>query len=534
MNMAIGSRSTICVLALAAAVGLSSCARKQEASVQLQMSPAVFDLGDGKFEFAERGYLFVPENRSKPESATIGVHFMRFRSTAAQPGTAIFMMAGGPGSSLIPALTEGTAGLGKPAEGNFKVALQMLEDLRSAADVVVIDQRGAGLSIPQMDCPNLQRVAPFDELFSESKYTESYQQYVRDCKQAWAQQGRDIDGYHALQLADDVDDLRRALGYQKISLWGGSFGSEWGLVTLRRHPEIIERVVWRGLEGIQHTYDSPTGIMTSVEAILAQAQLDPDIAARVPKEGFVAAVRRRIEELGAAPVTVAATDPVTGAPVQVVIGADELRLAWRSPVTRRGPQAWPGTLLAILDGDLSEVAKSTLKSKGYFITSPVGNHMAMHMAIDCGLSPTPERRKELASDPAVELIGNINLPYFSFCDAWQAPNIQAEWLQPLRSDIPALFVHGTWDLSTPLQNAKEVAAGFSKGHLLVVEGGTHDVIGDLYREQPDTIRPLVRRFFAGQPIDDAPDQVSLPAVDFTAPPAKPAGRDKASGARQST
>jgi len=235
----------------------------------------------------------------------------------------------------------------------------------------------------------------------------------------------------------------------------------------------------------------------------------------------MAALRSRIEALGVAPVTVTAQDPLTKESVQVLIGAEELRLGWRSPVTRRGPQAWPGTLVAILDGDLRTVAQATIKNKGYY-PRPAGNHMAMHMAIDCGLSPTPERRQQLANDPAVQTIGDINLVYFAMCDEWRAQNIQPEWLEAVRSDIPALFVQGTWDLSTPLQNATEIAAGFPNGHLMVVDGGTHDVIRDLYREQPETIRPLVRRFFGGQPIDDAPKRVSLPAVDFAPPPAKPA------------
>jgi pimeloyl-ACP methyl ester carboxylesterase len=506
----------LCVLALAA-LGSISCTRPQEPRARLFISPAVFDLGDGKSELAERGYLFVPENRNKKDSATVLVHFMRFRSTAAQPGAAIFMMAGGPGSSWIPMLTEGTQGAGDPARGSFKIALDILEDLRSAADVVVIDQRGAGLSVPQLDCPNHQRLAASDKLFSASEVAASFGTFARECKQAWAAQGRDLDGYHALELADDVDDLRQALGYAKISLWGGSFGSEWGLVTLRRHPEMIERVAWHGMEGIQHTWDSPTGMLTSVTTILAQAEMDPDLAPFVPKGGFLAAIQRRIEELGRAPVTVPAKDPVTGETVQVVIGADELRQAWRAPVDRTGPQAWPGSLVPVLNGDLSVIAERIIKSRSFNLR-PTGNHLAMGAAIDCGLSPTPERRQEMANDPAAQILGDINVHY-TLCDEWQAKNVPSQWLEVLHSDVPALFVHGTWDLSTPLQNAQEIAAGFPNGHLLVVEGGTHGVVRDLYREQPQTIRPLMRRFFAGQPLDDAPDRVSLPAVRFTAPAA---------------
>lgn len=506
-----------------AALALSACSKVDDKPERLFMTPTVFDIGDGNFEFAERGYLFVPENRNKPQSATIGVHFMRFRSTAAQPGAAIFMMAGGPGSSFFPGLTAGTAGVGAPAAGDFRITLQILEDLRAAADVVVIDQRGAGLSMPQMDCPNHQQLVPVDSPYSSEPVTASFKQYVRDCKQAWADQGRDIDGYHALQLADDINDLRSALGYQKISLWGGSFGSQWGFVTLRRHPQIIERVAFRGLEPINHTYDSPSEILTSFKAILADAESDPGLAPHVPKGGFLNAIKQRIGELGANPVTVPVKDPLTGATQQVAIGADELRQAWRPPSSRVDVRTWPASLLAILNGDLSAVAAQAAKAK-LFNPRPTANQDAMQMAIDCGLSPSAARMEELAKDPAVELTGDLNLFYFAMCAEWRAPNIQAEWLETLHTDIPALFVHGTWDLSTPLSNATEAIKGFPNGHLVVVERGTHGVINDLYREQPEVIRPLMRRFFAGQSIDDAPERVVLAPVDFATPPARPGVR----------
>lgn len=513
-------RQLVLSFAAIAVVATSGCTQVEKRKVDIFIAPAIFDLGNGQFDFVEQGYLFVPENRDRADSEIIGVHFMRFRTTSKEPATPIFMLAGGPGSSWIPSLTEGTNGIGDPAKGDFEITLQMLSDLRSVSDVVVIDQRGAGLSIPQLDCPNNQQLAPVDAPFSATQMEASFKQYVRDCKQAWAAQGRDVDGYHALQLADDIDDLRRSLGYEKISLYAGSFGSEWGFVTLHRHPAIVERVAFRGLEGINNTYDMPTEVLTSVRTILAQAERDSDLAPYVPDGGFLEAVRRRITELEATPILQAIKDPITGQPVEVLIGGDELRYAWRSGVNRVGTQDWPASLVAILNGDLSAVAKEVARMKGYFNPEPVGNHRAMHMAIDCGLSPGPDRREQLLTDPAIELIGDINLPYFAMCEEWAAPSVPSSWFNVLHTDVPALFVHGTWDLSTPLKNAIEIAPGFSNGHLIIVDGGTHGVIRDLYRERPEAIRPLIRKFFQGQPIDDAPDRISLPPVDFAGPELK--------------
>lgn len=480
-------------------------------------TPEVLDLGDGRHLFADRGFLFAPENRNKPGSKLVAVHFMRFDSTAEVPGTPVFMLAGGPGGSWFPGLRAGTEGVGHPAEGDLAVTLAMLEDLRSVADVVIIDQRGAGLSLPQMDCPNHQRLAPLDRLLSAKTLAASYKEFARTCKQAWIDQGRDPDGYTALELADDIDDLRRVLGYGKISLFGGSFGSEWGFVTLRRHREIVERVLFRGIEGTAHTFDMPTGVLNSVRAILAVAEQDVDLAPHVPEGGFLAAVGALIDKLGRDPATVRVRDPYTGEAVDVVVGAHELRRVWRRHVGRVGTQDWPASLLPLLNGDLREAAERTAQFKGAYNPAPAGNREAMFTSIDCGLQPTAERRKKLVSDPALALLGNINAHYFALCEEWAPPNARAALPTAAPSDIPALFVHGTWDLSTPLMNALEIMPDFPNGHLVVVENGTHGVLRDLYREKPDVIRPLVRRFLRGEPVDGTPDRITLPPADFAGP-----------------
>lgn len=503
-------------IAVAAVAVLLRPVFAQEAG-EVFSTPEVLDLGDGRHLFAERGFLFVPENRNKPGSKLVAVHFMRFDGTAEVPGTPVFMLAGGPGGSWFPGLRAGTEGVGHPADGDLAVTLAMLEDLRSVGEVVIIDQRGAGHSLPKMDCPNHQRLAPLDRPLSAETLASSYREFARTCKQAWVDQGRDPDGYTALELADDVDDLRRVLGYGKISLFGGSFGSEWGFVTLRRHPEIIERVLFRGIEGIAHTFDMPTGILNSVRAILAVAEQDADLAPHVPEGGFLAAIGALIDKLGRAPATVRVQDPYTGETVDVVVGADELRRVWRRYVGRIGTQDWPASLLPMLNGDLHEAAERTARYKSAYNPAPAGNREAMFISIDCGLQPTVKRRETLVSDPALALLGNINAAYLALCEEWAPPNAVEALPAAAPSDIPALFVHGTWDLSTPLMNALEIMPDFPNGHLVIVENGTHGVLRDLYRERPDVIRPLVRRFLRGEPVDGPPDRIILPAADFASP-----------------
>ncbi|WP_163332058.1 alpha/beta fold hydrolase, partial [Klebsiella aerogenes] len=60
--------------------------------------------------------------------------------------------------------------------------------------------------------------------------------------------GKDLSGYTIAACADDVDALRQALGYPRIVLVGQSFGSQWSLAVMRRHPQIVTRAILSGVE----------------------------------------------------------------------------------------------------------------------------------------------------------------------------------------------------------------------------------------------------------------------------------------------
>ena len=53
----------------------------------------------------------------------------------------------------------------------------------------------------------------------------------------------DLDAYHTAAIAADVEDLRRALGYEELNLWGTSYGTWVALAAMRDHPEGIRSVI---------------------------------------------------------------------------------------------------------------------------------------------------------------------------------------------------------------------------------------------------------------------------------------------------
>ena len=508
------------------AAGSKSPALAAAAASSLFEAPFLLELGDNVLVNASRGYLFVPERRSKPDGPKVAFSFVRLPSTSARPATPVFWLFGGPGSSPVTDVLDAAARASKGEDDpNGRSILAMLKDMRSVSDIVLVDQRGAGASLPRMTCPTDAGVGPIERhvlhvAATAVQRSADYRRQVERCRRHWAALGRSLKGYSAFELADDINDLRAAFGYSKISLYGISFGSQWAFTILRRHPEIIERVVLNGLEGVDHTFDMPSEVLESIRNILAAAEADPDVVAIVPEGGFLNAIEAQILRLEDEPAVVSIPHPVTGKNVDVAIGAEDFRRAWWRPVgrqQRRGAASWPFELAQILKGKLTPIALSKLRNAAGPQTAVTPFPAAMSIAIDCSLYPSAARRERLLTDQAQAVIGKINERYFAACDQLAAHRVSEAFLAPLETDVPALFFHGTWDTQTPLENALQIAPGFANGHLIVVDGGGHTVLRDVYAVKPDAAAPLIKRFLRGEVLEEVPERTVLPAPDFANP-----------------
>jgi len=135
----------------------------------------------------------VPENRLEADSRLIQLTFVRFKSTSKNPAPPIVYLAGGSGGSGI-AAARGT---------RFPLFMAM----REIADVIALDQRGVGLSKPNLVCKETVGFAP-DKLQSREDLLELYRKQSRACAENFKQQGVDLTGYNTNQSADDLEDYR--------------------------------------------------------------------------------------------------------------------------------------------------------------------------------------------------------------------------------------------------------------------------------------------------------------------------------------
>ena len=222
-----------------------------------------------------------------------------------------------------------------------------------------------------------------------------------------------------IEAAGDLNDVRRLLGYEEITLWGGSFGSHWGMTTMRYFPDVVARAVLTGMEGPDHTYDMPSGVLASLERVAGEAELSEVLLPHIPEGGLIEAFKAVIADVEEEPVEVEVAHPRTGRMELVRFEADDVRdlaLGYTARVNSRQTVAgWPADLLALFQGNFEDAARARLQNgDGRRTDLPT----ASYFMLDCGSGISRERLKELQDDPAAQVVGDLGWWYETTCPAW--------------------------------------------------------------------------------------------------------------------
>ena len=464
----------------------TAIAQKPAPTVRLESAP--FEAQKQTID-ADQGWLSVPENRGNPAIRSIELAFVRFKSTAAVPGPPLIFLVGGPGGS----------GIATARSARF----HLLSAMREVGDVIVLDQRGTGISKPNLE--SKRRISlPLDKPGDPGLWIDPIRAGSAECATYWKDQGVDLAGYNTAESADDVDALRAALGYEKINLWGTSYGTHLSFSVLRRHGQHINRVIVSGVEGPDHTLKSPAHIQRQLGTVAKLIQDDPQWGKAFPD--FIQTVRDTLERLDREPMTV-----TVGSGDPIAVGKFDLQLVTSEAIGRvRTLRGLPRMYQDLAQGDASRLAAL---ARG-FRTMELGN--AMSWAMDCASGISDERRARYEREAAQTLLGAaINFPYMDVCPAWGVPSLGPEFREELRSDAPVLFISGTLDGRTPPENVEELRGGFPNSEHLLVENAGHEE--ELFSLAPG-LHECFLGFLKGGPLPT--ERIVLPAVEFTPPESK--------------
>lgn len=463
-----------CVLLL---LFLTTTICAQQKSGTLKLKPYVFETNNRKEKVdAEFGTLFVPENRSNPESNLIELAFVRFKSTAKNPGPPIVYLAGGPGGS----------GIGAARGSRYPLFMA----LREIADVIAFDQRGTGFSKPNLTC--IDRLSlPLDVAPTREAAIKEMRENADGCAFYWRNVQRvDLGAYNTNESADDLEDLRKALGANQISLWSISYGTHLAFAAMRRHPTSIHRAILAGTEGPDHTYKLPSNIQKHLEDLAAVIKADPTIGKDIPD--FLGLIKSVFDRLDAEPQIVEITDPQTKLKVKVIVNKFVMQFIVANNIGTTDTAKFPALFYRAAKGDFTNPAQVWLNQS----RSGIGS--AMSYMMDCASGQTAARRAQIAREAKGTLLEDIfNFPFPDICTAWNAPDLGDEFRAPLKSDVPVLFISGTLDARTPISNAEEYRKGFPNSTHIIIEGAVHS--DPLFLSSPK-IKEGMMEFLRGQPV----------------------------------
>jgi len=439
----------------------------------------------------ESGMFYVPENRENDKGRTIAIAYYRIKSKSKNPVTPIFLLAGGPGGSYINAL---------PKEELFNEA----NFYSNFADVVIFDQRGAGNSIPSLVCEG-REVIPLNQTLTRDNLQSSLRNLATKCSSFWKDKGVDLSAYNTDESVSDINDLRKAFNYKKITLIGGSYGSHLGLHTIRKFPNIIERALFHGIEGPDHTWDMPSENLNVLKRISKKVESTEYYKGKIPKEGLIWALEQIIKEVEKNPKKVTLKNGSKKLDVLVDKMAIQNVAMYRAG-KRNNPLDWANLVLDMYDGNFSIPAQIAVRM--HTISAP----NAMSNAMDFASGVSDQRRLKIKNDKASKILGDINYGYSMREGIWNEKDLGDSFRKNVVSNLPILLVHGTWDTSTPIENAYDVLPFLKNGHLIEVKEGTHNALYELY-EHNSSFPRLVVNFIIGKKVD-FPDTLELPAIMF--------------------
>ena len=448
------------------------------AAPTLNVEPYAFRLADGTELAAERGTFTVPEDRNDPRSRRIEIGFVRFRSTNPNPGNPIVYLAGGPGGS----------GVATARGARQPVFLA----LRQVADVIALDQRGVGLSNHIPPCTASRRLDPAEGL-SEASLTRYHSETLRDCLERWRAAGVAVGGYDTEQNADDIEDLRRALGVPQVDLWAISYGTHLAMATMRRHPRSVGRVVLASAEGMNQTVKLPA------HADAAFARMDAAVGG-----GLVERMRRVHDRFDAAPQTFAFTTPDG---TEVSFRADSFPLRMMAGFVAKNPDGLPQLAGAYAALDAGQTAPLAPLIWDFFYKNPL-TMTGMPELMDVASGITDRRLAQVREQAASALTGTaLNFPMPHLRGAVPGLDLGDRFRREIRADHPVLLLAGDLDVRTPLEEQNEATAGLRNLHRIVVRNGGHD----LFEAHPD-VPSLLVDFFSGRPISARELSLSAPGA----------------------
>jgi pimeloyl-ACP methyl ester carboxylesterase len=392
----------------------------------------------------------VPLDYADPDGGSIAIAAAVVPATTARPAPdPLFVFAGGPGQA-------GT---------DFGPWLATaFEPARRTRDIVLVDFRGTGRS-GALACKLPDSLA--------RDYTSAVRQAIRDCVR---DHGPGLELYTHREVVEDIERLRVALGFGKINLWGGSFGTRIAQHYVRKYGAHLRSAVLDGATPVGQSIfvTAPRTAEDALARLLADCADHAACARNYPMLADELAELLVRAEAGA--VAAELRRPDTGRAGHVALDRDDVVALVRGAL-------YVELTRSLLPLAVTEAARGRLEplialgaATGEWSTS------TMAFGFTLGIVCSEDLAQSARGDAAELSAGFVRDSYYRgfelFCSEWPTTPLPAEMLTPIASDVPALVISGEADPVTPPSLGEATLTQFTTGVHAVVPGGFHTNSGN--------------------------------------------------------
>jgi pimeloyl-ACP methyl ester carboxylesterase len=412
------------------------------------------------------GTFGVYENREAQSGRIIqlGVIVLKAKHPS---GEAIANIEGGPG---VPSLPDAPY----VADGDFPVLRPFLD----TTDVIFVDNRGMGVSNPTKCniAPYSNMPAYYAQIWPSRIITNCYADYSKS---------NDVSAYNTNNAVDDLDDVRAALGYNKITMFGGSYGSFFSFVYVRRHEASVKNAVLLGIAapGFQPLPGAPAGAQRALNDLAAKCNAEAVCRTHFPQfSKHFAVVLRRFDN---GPVTIKVWDPNLKRQVSVRLSKEVL-------VDRVRESLYQSETAAFLPFAVERAYKYDYVPIGQIIDTwsqflAQGQDAGSNLSYRCAEIDPFISDSQLHDEAMHSFTGDLRVQAErKACAIWKVDGMPSSFNDPVRSDVPILMLEGSDDPATPPESAKGAVKTLPNAKLLLVRGAGHGVF------TPCAIRAMIQ------------------------------------------
>jgi pimeloyl-ACP methyl ester carboxylesterase len=436
-----------------------------------------FVIRDGTYDGhkADWGLILVPENRNDSDSKLICLPFIRHIAKKDAKYAPIFWLTGGPGKSNI--------WIGPSPE------------LFTYNDLIKVGYRGVD-SFVELKCPEIGKAFTEDNPLS-SESIQKFRKILCASFDSLIQEGIDVNAYNMLEVVEDLEAVRRALGYDKINLFSLSYGTQVAYIYCLKYPTVINRNLMIGASNIErHFVWEPEMVDKQLKYYGELWKKDQEALAGTPD--IIQTVKNVLKSL----------------PQQwndVVIDKDKVKISTFNLLYNVRTAVMVFDAYAAAEkGDYSGLAMLSL---GYDRNIPHRHYWGEFFSKTVSSGLDTSRNYEAEMEPAGSIIGSPSSKLLwsaASHGGWPIEMIPSEYYKLDTISVETLILNGNLDFSAPPDYAYEILPYFKNGEIVILSEMGHLDVATLQRE---AFEHLAKRFYQEGVVDTS--KYSYNKIDFT-------------------